>query len=186
VQNNSDIQSIILRCKQGEAVAQKALVMHCSEMLYTVSLRYMKYPADAQDVLQDSLIKVFKSIHTYDPDRGNPMAWMRKIVINTALKQIKKRPYTSEVEDYQDYESIDPEVVSQLQAKDLLEVVKSLPPMYRKVFNLSVIDGYCHKDIADLLGINESTSRSNLTRAKSLLRKQLLKLEKQELWVRAI
>ena len=184
--NNSNIQSIMTRCKQGDALAQKALVMQCSEMLYTVSLRYMKYPADAQDVLQESLIKVFKSIHTYDPNRGNPMAWMRRIVINTALKQIKKRPYTAEIEDYHDYESIDPAVVSSLQAEDLLEVVKSLPPMYRKVFNLAVIDGYCHKDIADLLEINESTSRSNLTRAKSLLRKQLLKIENQELWVRAI
>ena len=181
----SDILTIMQGCKQGDPVAQKALVMSCSETLYSVSLRYMRHDADAQDVLQESLIKVFRAIQTFDPKRGNAMGWMRRIVINTALKQISKRAHTDEIEDYYDYESIDPEALSDLKAEDLMEVVKSLPPMYRKVFNLSVIDGYNHKEIGDLLGINESTSRSNLARAKCFLRKQLLKLENHESWVTA-
>lgn len=181
---SNDINILMEGCKQGNPASQRALVMQTSESLYTVSLRYMRYQADAQDVLQDAYIKVFKAIHTFDPSRGNPMGWMRKIVINTALKQLKSKNFVGEIKDYEDYESIEPDAISSLQAEDLLEVVKILPPMYRKVFNLSVIDGYPHKDISEMLGITESTSRSNLTRAKSLLRKQLLTLEKNELWVK--
>ncbi len=182
----STINAIMRGCQKGDPVSQKALVMECSEMLYTVALRYMRDQFKAQDVLQDSFVRVFKSINTFDEKKGDAKAWMRRIVINTALKELGKKRYTEEFDPvHHDYEGMDPAAVSNLQAEDLLEVVKDLPTMYRKVFNLAVIDGYNHREIAELLGINESTSRSNLTRAKSLLRKNLLKLENQEVWVAA-
>lgn len=182
----SDIHAIMQGCKQEDPLAQKALVVSCSESLYTVSLRYLRSEADAQDVLQESLIKILKGMHTYDSRRGNPMGWMRRIVINTALKHISKHIRTDEIEEYKNYGLIDPQAISDLKVEDLMEVVKSLPTMYRKVFNLAVIDGYKHKEIADLLGITESTSRSNLARAKRFLRNQLLTIEKHELWRKAI
>lgn len=179
------MDAIMLGCQKGDPICQKELVMECSEMLFTVALRYMRDHFKAQDVLQDAFIRVFKSIQTFDPNKGNAKAWMRRIVINTALKALNKQQYTEDIDaTFGGYDAMDAEVVSQLQAEDLLEVVKSLPTMYRKVFNLSVIDGFNHKEIAEMLGINESTSRSNLTRAKSLMRKHLLKLETEELWVK--
>jgi RNA polymerase sigma factor (sigma-70 family) len=183
----SNITTIMQGCQQGDAASQKALVMEASDMLYTVALRYMRQEANARDVLQDAFIRIFKSIHTFDPSRGEPLPWMRKVVVNTALRHLSKVKYTEELTHAEggDYENIDPEALSTLNAKDILEAVKLLPPMYRKVFNLSVIDGYNHSEISDLLGINESTSRSNLTRAKSLLRTNLLTLEKQIVWAKA-
>lgn len=186
--NQLSIEEIVNGCKKGKAKYQKALVDKFSEQLYTVSLRYMGESNLAQDVLQDSYIRIFKAINNYDPTRGSLGGWMKKITINVALKALgKNKIKTTGLElDIHNIVSVKPEALSNMANEELLEIVKSLPDGYRQVFNLSVIEGYSHKEIGKMLGIQEVSSRSNLSRAKELLRKKLSVFKNSELWVNII
>lgn len=186
--NQLSIEEIIIGCQKGKANCQKALVDRFSEQLYTVSLRYMGESNLAQDVLQDSFIRVFKAIDNFDPERGSLGGWMRKITVNVALKSLKKKKIkTTGLEvDIHNMVSVKPEALSNMANEELLEIVKSLPDGYRQVFNLSVIEGYSHKEIGEMMGIKEVSSRSNLSRAKELLRKKLSVFKNSDLWVNII
>ncbi len=154
-------------------------------MLLTVSRRYTPINADAEDVLQDAFIKIFGAIRQFDSNRGKLETWMRKIVINTALKRLNKKCFTHEktVDQFMEIQLL-PSVYEHLQAEDVMALVNTLPDGYRQVFNLAVVEGYPHTEIAKMLGIEPATSRSNLSKAKKLLRKKLSNQEKQELWTR--
>lgn len=180
------IQDIITGCQKGEANCQRELVNRYSAVLYTVCLRYLKAPMIAQDNLQDSFIKIFKAIKNFDPAKGSLEGWMRKITINTALKKIDRNKLKTSSLTYETAETSygDPTVIDKLEAEDLIEIIQTLPDGYRQVFNLSVIEGYSHKEIGSLLGIAEVTSRSNLSRAKNILRKKLSTLENISPWVK--
>jgi len=186
--NQLKIEYIIDGCRKRNPAAQKALVDKFSPQLYTVALRYMGQAALAQDVLQDAYIKIFKAIDNFDPNKGSIQGWMRKITINVALKTLdKKKIKTTALEvDLQNMVSAEPKVISNLANEDLLKIVQTLPDGYRQVFNLSVIEGYSHREIAEAMGIKEVSSRSNLSRAKELLRKKLTVFKNSELWVNLI
>lgn len=186
--NQLNIEEIVNGCKKGKPKYQKALVDRFSEQLYTVSLRYMGESNLAQDILQDSFIRIFKAINTFDPERGSLGGWMRRITINVALKSLsKKKIQTTGIElDIQNMVSVNPQALSNMANEELLEIVQSLPDGYRQVFNLSVIEGYSHKEIGEMLGIKEVSSRSNLSRAKELLRKKLSVFKNSDLWVNLI
>lgn len=128
----------------------------------------------AEDILQDALINILRHIIHYE-ERGSFEAWMKRIVINTALKSFKKSSFKNEVMelDQVPIKPIDPEVYSKMGAEELMALINQLPHGFREVFNLYSIEGYSHKEITELLGISESTSRSQLTRARALLRRQL-------------
>ena len=169
-------QQIIDGCLKKDPVFQKALVIQFSPHLMAVSLRYTRDPAMAKDILQDSLVKILKSMHTYK-EQGLLEAWMKRIMINTALKYMDKSSFKKELYtiDNVPESSYDPAVYSQLAANDLLEIINKIPKTYATVFNLHAMEGYGHKEISVMLGIEESTSRSQLTRARAMLKKILLK-----------
>ena len=168
-------QNIIEGCKKQSALYQRALVMQYSEMLMTVSKRYAPDIALAKDVLQEAFIKILNAIPNYK-EEGKFEAWMKKIVINTALKYFDKSCFKYEntsIGDIQESAHIPPEAYTHLGTEELIKVIDSLPDGYREVFNLFAIEGYSHREIGELLGIAESSSRSQLTRARTLLKNML-------------
>jgi len=179
------VSEIIKGCIKKESKYQRLLVVNYSPMLLTVSRRYTPISADAEDVLQDAFIRIFGAIQQFDSNKGSLEGWMRKIVINTALKRLNKRCFTHEktVDQFQDIQ-LHPNVYSHLEAEDLMAVINTLPDGYRQVFNLSVVEGYSHKEIGAMLGIEDATSRSNLSKAKKILRTKLSNQKKQESWAR--
>lgn len=181
------IETIIAGCKKQQSEYQKALVFRYSELLYAICYRYVGDRAKAQDVLQESFIKIFRAIQNFDPQKGVFEAWIRKITVNEALKLIdKEKLKTISLADiHTNTFEVSASAIAKLNNDELLEVVSQLPDGYRQVFNLSVIEGYNHREIAEMLGIQEVSSRSNLSRAKAILREQLLTLQSQESWVKS-
>lgn len=167
-------QDIIDGCKKPDPEYQKLLVMRYSGLLMTVCRRYSRDAETAKDILQESLIKILHAIGNYE-NRGSFEAWMRRITINTALKYFDKNCFKNETftVDGMDEKIVPPEVYAHMGAEELMKLIGELPDGFREVFNLFAIEGYSHKEIGELLGIGESTSRSQLTRARSLLQKQI-------------
>lgn len=182
------LEHIISGCKQGHAPCQKALVQRYSGFLFSICLRYIGDETKSKDVLQDAFIRIFKYIRSFDADKGSLKTWMSKIVVNTALKQINKKGLENSTLtiDFNDKVSVEPSILDKMATDDLLELVRSLPEGYRQVFNLSVIEGYSHKEIAKMLKIKEVSSRSNLSRAKQILRIKLMAFKNSESWARRI
>jgi RNA polymerase sigma-70 factor (ECF subfamily) len=171
-------QQIVTGCKAGKAKFQQMLYeMYYGKML-SVCLRYAKDREEAKDILQEGYIKVFSSIHNFKGD-GSLEGWVRRIMVNTAINhyhKVKKVNFNSIEDDFNEPSEqgvFDQEIIQQLNYEDLLILVRALPPAYRTVFNLYVIEGYNHKEIAELLNINEGTSKSNLAKARAKLQKQL-------------
>lgn len=178
---------IIKGCINNEPKCQKLLVSNFASMLLTVSRRYCPNKLDPEDILQDAFIKIFSALKQFDESKGSIEGWMRKIVINTALKKLQKKSFTHEKSTELFLEkTFEPAVTSYLNAEDLMQIISTLPDGYKQVFNLSVVEGYNHQEIAKMLGIGESTSRSNLSKAKKLLRSKLEKQKQQEKWSRTV
>lgn len=174
---------IIKGCQKNEACAQKALVESYAGYLFTVARRYMPDEASAQDILQDALIKVFKNFHQFRNEQGKLKNWMSRIVANEALRKRKKYiDYYQSSDPETLYIKADPKVWSTLHEEEILKLVRDLPEQYRMVFNLYVMEGFDHKEIGIKLGINASTSRSNLARAKAILRKRIIELDNNDSW----
>lgn len=133
---------------------------------------------EAEDILQEAFIKVYDNVAKFQ-FKGSFEGWIRRIVINTALKNYQKSSFQKErigLEDYDD-RPIEPEAISLLQEEELLDLIEQLPDGYRVVFNLYAVEGYSHKEIAEMLGIGESTSRSQLVKARKMLKDRILKLQ---------
>jgi RNA polymerase sigma factor (sigma-70 family) len=176
---------IIQGCLKNDPRYQRLLVANFSSMLLTVSRRYCPANIGAEDVLQDAFIKIFGKIKQYNPEKGNLAGWMRKIVINTALKKMKKRSYTHEqsTDEFEDIQ-LQPSVYQHLEAEAIIALISELPEGLRQVFNLHAVEGYSHREIAEIMGYEEGTSRSNLFRAKQILRTKLSNQKQQESWAR--
>ena len=171
------LTNIIKACQKGERASQKQLYTLFASRLYGVCLRYSDNEEDAKDLLQESFIKIFKNLKQYQHN-GSFEGWMRKIVVNTALERFRKtrRTLAIESEDYMNTLQLDYEhVLEELGYKDLLRMVQELSDQYRVVFNLYVIEGYTHKEIGQKLTIGEGTSKSNLSRARELLKDKVRK-----------
>lgn len=163
------------KVKKGERVAQRALYEMYSGKMYGVCLRYFPASDMAKDVLHDSFIKVFSSIGSFRGE-GSLEGWVRRIVVNTALETLRKRKNFQEV-DLKSAGSV--ELQSGDEGHDLqvyLKIIADLPPQYRLVFNLYAIEEYTHAEIAEMLGISESTSKSNYSRARAILKRKMEKL----------
>lgn len=146
-----------------------------------VCQRYARNQYDAEDILQDAFIKVFNKIGQFKFE-GSFEGWIRRIVVNTALKKYSLIRYEKELTGYDLSEKVnaqaDPSAYSHLTEKDLLVLINSLPDGYRLIFNLYVIEGYQHEEISKMLGIQAGTSRSQLVKARIMLQKQILQLQK--------
>ncbi len=178
-------KELLIGCKKGNPKHQRELVLQYSGMLLTVSRRYTPKRLSPEDILQDAFIRIFKSIDQFDENKGSLEGWMRRIVINTALKKLDRKFMKQEVsvEVFQDPILL-PTVYDQMEAEDVMTLIATLPDGYRQVFNLYVIEGYSHKEIAALIGIREASSRSNLSRAKTILRNKLNNQKIQESWLK--
>lgn len=173
---------IIQGCKKLDAQCQRALVKTYSGILYSVSRRYCADDFMAKEALQEGLIRIFKFINSYDPSKGNFTAWMKKIVANESLKLIEKRgnKYTVNL-DGVNLPVFEPNALDNLNEEELIGLIRELPFGYKEVFNMYVIDGYSHKEIGEILNITDSTSRSQLTRAKKLLQQKISMIENLQL-----
>ena len=173
---------LIKGCIRQESSAQKALFDLYAGKMLGVCQRYARNDADAEDILQDAFIKIFDKIKQFKSE-GSFEGWIRRIVVNTALKKYTLSRYSKEIslEDYAKSDNridSDPIAIDHLSEKDLLQLINSLPDGYRLVFNLYVIEGYRHEEISEMLGIQSGTSRSQLAKARNLLQKQILALQK--------
>ncbi len=166
----NELEKIIKSCIEGKRKAQEELYKLFSKKMYGVCLCYSKDYTQAEDVLQEAFVKIFQNIKQFQ-NKGSFEGWIRKIVVNTALEKFRKQHLLldeREVYNYHDNFSYD-DIISDITAKDLLQLVQELSPQYRMVFCLYAIDGYSHEEIADQLGISEGTSKSNLSRARKIL-----------------
>ena len=143
--------------------------------------RYARNSADAEDILQDAFIKIFEKIHQFKFE-GSFEGWIRRIMVNTALKKYSLRRYEKEVSGYEikdrTEDGMEPSAYAHITQKELLYLINNLPEGYRMIFNLYVIEGYQHDEIAEMLGIQPGTSRSQLVKARNMLQKQILQIQK--------
>lgn len=168
---NRGEQDLVSACMRHERWAQKLLYEEHYSKMMAVCLRYASSSDDAMDIMHEGFIKVFRHIAKYQP--GTSLAaWMRKIMVNTAIDYYRKniRRRTEDLEQAYDLGSSDADAISQCSEQEILEAIQQLSPAYRTVFNLYVVEGYSHKEIADILDITESTSRSNLVKARLKLK----------------
>jgi RNA polymerase sigma-70 factor (ECF subfamily) len=171
-----DELTLIAGCKRGESWARKELYeLHASSMM-SVCMRYVSNRETAKDLLQDGFIKVFTKIHTYS-GIGSFHGWMRRVFVTTALEYLRRNNVLRASFDIDEYDgAMDNAGVSaleQLSADELLACIAELPNGYRTVFNLFAIEGYSHSEIAGMLNISESTSRSQFIRARKVLQKSV-------------
>lgn len=185
-------EAILQGCLKNNAAAQKAMYEKYSAKMLVVCYRYAQNREDAEDMLQEGFIKVFSQIHTFE-NRGALEGWIRRIVVHTCINILKKNKRFNESVDLIQANSIQvrgESIPSIIQAKEVVECIRMLPIGYRTVLNLYAIEGYAHKEIADILNIEESTSRSQYTRAKVMLediliRKNILYKPKEQILVAA-
>ena len=170
-------EAILKGCLDNSAIAQRELYNKYSPKMLAVCYRFAHNREDAEDMLQEGFIKVFSQIHTFE-NRGAFEGWIRRIVVHTCINILKKNKKFNESVDIMYATGIqvrEESVPSIVQAKQVVECIRMLPIGYRTVLNLYAIEGYSHKEISDMLDIEESTSRSQYTRAKAMLEDILVK-----------
>jgi len=164
-------------CLRNNAAAQEALYNRFSPRMLGVCYRFAKNREDAEDMLQDGFIKVFSQIHQYR-NEGALEGWIRRIIVHTCINILKKNKKFSESVDIIHAKSVyvnEEMIPSIMQAKQVVECIRLLPLGYRTVLNLYAIEGFSHKEIGNILDIEESTSRSQYTRAKAMLEEILIR-----------
>ncbi|MGZ3924106.1 MAG: RNA polymerase sigma factor, partial [Flavisolibacter sp.] len=149
---------------------QQELYDRFSPKMYGVCLRYAGNTEEAEDILQEGFIKIFNKINSYRGD-GSFEGWIRRIFVNTAIEHFRKKTYLQPITETEEntVEGKYLSVLDSLAEKDIVRLIQQLSPGYRTVFNMYVVEGYTHKQIADMLGISEGTSKSQLSRAKLIL-----------------
>ncbi|MCX7862844.1 MAG: sigma-70 family RNA polymerase sigma factor [Bacteroidales bacterium] len=172
-------KQIIEQCLKNDRTAQKVLYQTYAPKMYAVCMRYSGKRLEADDILQEAFIKVFKYLPTFR-FQGSFEGWIRKIVVNTALDHIKR--YVEPMEEIDDNVSdtfiIDAdEVISGLTMQELIALIQELPEGKRLIFNLYVFEGYSHKEIAEMLGISVMTSKGQFSKAKKMLQEKLLNIK---------
>lgn len=173
-------EELIQGCVRGIPAVQKAVFDRYASLMMGVAHRYARNSGDAEDILQDAFIKVFGKISQFKSE-GSFEGWIRKIVVNTALKKYSVIRYDKELNGIaipEDHASEGPRAYGSIGMKDLMRLINNLPDGYRLIFNLYVIEGYPHEEIADMLNIQPGTSRSQLVKARNMLQKQILELQK--------
>lgn len=172
-----DQQELVEGCRKRERSAQKQLYDAFAGKMFAICLRYVKNRSDAEDILQDSFIKIYENIDTFRGD--SPLQyWIKSIVVNTALKHIRKQKNLMELDDVHTYTNhvVDSELtLSGFQMQQLMGFIQELPTGCQTIFNLYAIEGYQHNEIAELMGISEGTSKSQYSRARMLLQQKLNK-----------
>ncbi len=180
-----ELKEIIEGCKRESRKSQDQLYRKYSAMLYGITLRYTRNKQEAEDVMQEGFVKIYKNIASYSMERSFE-GWIRRIMINTAITNYRKNlkhAYQADITDvaYSKYD-VSYQGNADFTQKELLQVINELPNGYRMVFNMYVIEGYKHKEIAEMLSIDINTSKSQLSRAKKYLQRELKELSKVNLY----
>ena len=163
--------ALVQDCIRGERKAQKALYDALAGKMFAVCLRYMGSREEAEDVLQDGFVSLFSKLESYS-GAGSFEGWARKIFVNTALMSLRKKDVLKQSEDVDSarkFTGDEPGPIQKIGYQELSKMISELPPGFRTVFNMYIIEGYSHKEIAKALGVSEATSRSQLQRARILL-----------------
>jgi len=175
-------EDIIRRCQKGESLSQKIIYEQFYGKMLSVCIRYTGQRETAKDYLHDGFIKAFMKIKKFD-FKGSFEGWLRRIIVNNIIDQIRKDKYSfieientydrriHETEEEDDNEESELTLLKKLSADEILEQIQLLSPAYRTVFNLYIVEGMSHKEIADALNISEGSSKSNLARAKANMQK---------------
>jgi RNA polymerase sigma factor (sigma-70 family) len=178
-----DEQQIIEGCLKNSRKAQKMLYDRYAAKFLGMCIRYAKDRLEAEDILQDGFLKIFGRISQYS-GLGSFEGWMKRIIVNTAItnyRQNLKHYYKQHIDEVNetDFESSVSDIEYSLE--ELLKVIKDLPPGYKMVFNMFAIEGFQHKEIAEMMGIDVTTSKSQYSRARKLLRQKLGELKKEKM-----
>ena len=164
-------------CKKGDRKCQSALFNQYADKLFAVALRYTRDKNEAQDVLHEAFMKIFKSIVNFSGNEKNIEYWMKRIVVNEAL-QLKRKQNRIVLNNYDDTQSaiiqVQPEILSSLSVEEIKGLIADLPEDLRTVFNLYVVDQMNHKEICDLLNISESLSKTRLHRARTQIKNKII------------
>ena len=172
-------EALIKACLSGSAQHQRILYEQYAGKMYAVCLRYARSTADAADMLQEGFVKVFTKLDQYH-FQGSFEGWIRKIMVNTALRTYQRQRFDMEQSGYETMpdKPVEPDAIALMTEEELLKLIAQLPDGYRVIFNLVAIEGYSHAEVAQTLGIQESTSRSQLTKARKWLSEQLEPMKK--------
>lgn len=165
--------STIESCKSGKQLAQKQIFEAYSKHVFATAMRYVADTNSAKDVVQDTFIRVFKYIKSFEGEVSGFKGWISRICINESLKTIKKNQRFYSIEPGKEMGSYSHQKDLEMQADYIYKEIVKLPARYRTVFNLYEIEGYSHREIAETMGIKEGSSRSCLTRAKQILKENL-------------
>lgn len=164
---------LIKGCQKGNSLYQQALYRQYYRKMLGVCMRYTNQQEDAEDVLQEAFIKIFKHIKGFR-GKGSFEGWIRRIMVHTSIEHYRKRSRYFMVEVGQANEvELNADQLSDLSREEILDLIQALPVGYRTVFNLYAIEGYAHKEIAEMLGISIGTSKSQYSRAKALLKEKM-------------
>jgi RNA polymerase sigma factor (sigma-70 family) len=176
LQSNLNItdSDLIKGCLENDRRMQQELYNRFAPKMYGVCLRYTGNGDDAQDVLQDGFVKVFRKLDSFRSE-GSFEGWIRRVFVNTAIEHFRRKHYMQPVTEREEntLESKTLTALDGLSEKDILKLVQQLAPGYRAVFNLYVVEGYSHKEIGEMLDITEGTSKSQLSRAKVILQEMI-------------
>jgi RNA polymerase sigma factor (sigma-70 family) len=169
---------LIAKCIAGHRVYQEALYQKYRRKFMGICLRYSKNREEAEDMLQEGFYKIFKSLQQYKA-AGSFEGWMRKIMVNTILEEVRKKNLMFSEADISNLpdEPYNDDLWNDMNAKELVALINLLPPGYRVVFNLFAVEGYSHREIGERLGISEGTSRSQFSKARKQLQQMILKRE---------
>jgi len=171
-----NLKSIISESIQGKAKAQRQLYLSYRVKWYMVALRYGNNKTEADDILQEGLIQIFNSLRQFDQTKSQFITWSSRVIAHAALKFLKRNSWHKMVTDIEDVLHLPDEsetVYDQLAAKEMISLLNTLPLGYKMVFNLHELEGYTHKEVAQQLNISEGTSKSQLSKAKKMLRQKL-------------
>ena len=172
---------LAIGCQREERSAQEALYARFARPMFAVCLRYARHRPEAEDLLQEGFVRVFDKLSSFRME-GSLEGWMRRVMVHTCINHIRKKSVRDEVlgADHVQERSVAPKALSNLGQEELMGLVQELPPGYRAVFNLYAIEGYDHAEIAVLMGFGESTSRSQLAKARQQLQRRLEELKVME------
>ncbi|GGH18469.1 RNA polymerase sigma factor [Mucilaginibacter phyllosphaerae] len=179
LESKPHINELIERCKAGQRKAQELLYKQFAAKMLGVCMRYATDKMEAEDMLQNGFIKVFQKIADYRGE-GSFEGWVRRIMVHSSIEYYRRHHKMMQMVDMEGAghePSVNAAAASSLEAKDLLIIIKALSPGYRMVFNLYAIDGYSHKEIAEIMCISEGASKSQLSRARAILKEQVLKMD---------
>jgi RNA polymerase sigma-70 factor (ECF subfamily) len=175
----TDINLLLEGCLGNHRKSQEGLYRHFYGFAMTIALRYSRDEHDAADIMSHAFVKIFKSIKSFDPRKGNLHGWIKKIIVNEGLDHIKSRRRFSENVDVETI--AEPEVnnaaLEQMGSEEIMNIIKRLPPATHAVFVLYAVEGYNHREISKQLGISEGTSKWHLSEARKTLQQQLQHLK---------